>query len=299
MMKILVTGATGMLGQTLVRRLNTASHIIRVSHAKAEGCHAVSLEDKATVEKLAAETSADLVIHTAAYSDVDGCEKNPALAYASNTEGTKNLLHAFGGRKVPFIYVSTDYVFSGKKKTPYGETDPTFPVNVYGVTKLLGEEATKDYPGPVAIVRTSWLFGDGNPRTFVNAIRQRLTKEKVVRVLEDQMDAPTSVEDLSEALIAIGQRLGERARSSSAGREIFHFCNQGGTTRLEMTRFIREKLGLKSVSVEPLDRGAIEGRLAVRPVYTVMSTSHYEEVFHRPIRTWQESLAEYLKKGVS
>lgn len=295
-MRVLVTGATGMLGRVLAKRLSVKNEVTGVSRSGKERSRVCDLSAEDEVKKLFHEKGFDLVIHTAAYSDVDGCERDPQLAHASNALATKYLAQACGSQKIPFIYVSTDYVFDGRKHSPYMEEDRTGPVNIYGMTKLEGEFHTKALAGVSAIVRTSWLFGPANPNNFVNAIIERLKKEKVVRVLDDQEDSPTYVGDLSSALERIGESLVSFAKKNpqTPRHEIYHFCNAGSTTRHEMTVKIRDLLGLKGVSVEKVDQKELPNRLAIRPAYVVMATRRYEEFSGTKIRDWQESLRDYL-----
>ncbi len=297
--KVLITGGSGMLGRVLVRRLSEKEVVTAVSKSGREGTVVCDLVNEKALEALFCSTVFDVVIHTAAYSDVDGCENNPGLAHESNALATKFLSRLCGLKKIPFIYVSTDYVFDGRKRSPYAESDKTCPVNVYGLTKLEGEYYARSYPAFSVIVRTSWLFGAGNPRNFVNAIADRLRSEKTVRVLDDQEDAPTYVTDLSEALERAAVHLVSLFKKNPGGgfKEIFHVCNAGKATRLEMTLKIKEVLGLKNVSVERMDRSEIQNRAAVRPAYAVMSTRHYEDFFRCRMRPWEESLKEYLSAG--
>lgn len=295
-MKVLVTGGSGMLGRALVRRLSARHAVTAVSKSGREGALAFDLRKEPEVRRLFEKSVFDLVIHTAAYSDVDGCERDPALAHESNGLATRHLAEACGRKKIPFIYISTDYVFDGRKSAPYAEGDPVSPVNIYGMTKLEGEHYAKDLATVSAIVRTSWLFGAGNPSNFVNAIAERLTKEKVVRVLDDQEDSPTYVADLASALEKIGEKAAEKAAAGGVWHEIFHVCNTGSTTRYGMTLKMKEFLGLKT-EVQRMDGAHITGRLAIRPRFAVMSTARYEKAFGK-MRRWEEALKEYLEAGV-
>jgi dTDP-4-dehydrorhamnose reductase len=297
--KILVTGGSGMLGAVLTRHLSSEHVVTALSKSGRNGTLVCDLTKEAEVQKLFGDGRFDCVIHTAAYSDVDGCEKDPAMAHASNALAVRHLAKICAAKAIPLVHVSTDYVFDGRKKTPYTEEDPTGPVNVYGMTKLAGEFYAAECPFS-AIVRTSWLFGPGNPNSFVNAIVERLRTQKKVGVLEDQRDSPTSVVDLSEGLQKISETLMKAAKESSKTprRQLFHFCNVGEATRLEMAQKIKTLLGLKNVEVERVDRQNVQGRLAIRPQHAVMSTKRYEAFFGVKIRPWEESLEEYLRRFV-
>lgn len=240
---------------------------------------------------------ADLVLNAAAYSDVDGCERDPERAHASNALLARHLAVQCQKRKIPNIYVSTDYVFDGLKKNLYVEKDPVNPVNIYGMTKLEGEANTRAHAWVSAIVRTSWLFGPGNPRNFVNQIVGRLGNEAGVNVLDDQKDSPTYVKDLAVALEKVAQRLFKLAGRPLKGPvcETYHVCNRGVATRLEMASRIRRTMRVRDKFVKRADPGQVQGRLALRPAFASMSPALYEKTFKTTMRPWQEALAEYLK----
>jgi dTDP-4-dehydrorhamnose reductase len=294
-LNVLVTGASGMLGRVLCRQLSSVYDVTGISKSGREGTQGCDISDPAGLALFFEKNNPDLVINTAAYSDVDGCERDPKLAFESNAIAVKNLAELCGRRGTALIHISTDYVFDGLKNSPYLETDTPGPVNIYGLSKLLGEYYAGRCLSPCAIVRTSWLFGPGNAANFVNAIAALLKKEKQVSVLDDQTDAPTYTEDLSAALIRIAERLllpGRRNKNVPA--EIYQICNSGSTTRYEMTVKIKEFLGLGGVKVLKTDRACVKGRLAVRPPYAVMSCRLFESSYGVSMRPWQESLREYL-----
>lgn len=295
-MSVLVTGCSGMLGRALIEVLSLRGKALGVCKSGGYGGLSCDLTDLQQVKKLFELDPFDLVIHTAAYSDVDGCERNPKLAHESNALTTKYLAQSCGQKNIPFIYVSTDYVFDGAKKALYQEDDATCPINIYGMTKLEGEYHARQCAPVSAIVRTSWLFGLGNPNSFVNVIAERLKKEKVIRVLADQVDCPTSVRDLSLAIQKIGDYLVTTSVSGTHQR-IFHVCNTGETTRYAMALKIKEVLGIKGVVVEKLDHIPVENRPALRPLYASMSAKRYETFFKTKLRRWEDSLKEYLTES--
>ena len=289
--KALVTGASGMLGRSLLRRWRDRFEVVGTSRS---GPNACDLRDRSQTATLVQKLSPEIIIHTAAFSDVDDCEKDTLLAQETNAIAPQYLAEIRSQKKIPLVHVSTDYVFDGHKRTPYEENDATFPVNVYGLTKLGGEYHVRQAGGRSTIVRTSWLFGPETPSNFVNAIIARLQSQDLVKVLDDQRDCPTHVDDLSDALEAIAQDL--LASSSKKQTDIYHFCNQGGTTRYDMTAKIRDLMGLKNVRVETLERESVQGRLAVRPAFNEMSTKRYQEKFKVSIRPWADALRDYLRQ---
>jgi dTDP-4-dehydrorhamnose reductase len=296
-MRVLVTGGSGMLGRVLVRHLAPRYEVTSLSRSGRDGSLVCDLRFSGEVAKVFDAQNFGLVIHTAAYSDVDGCERDPKLAHESNAVATKNLATECGKRVIPLVHVSTDYVFDGLKNSPYLETDPVGPVNIYGLTKLEAEYHVKRLARCSAVVRTSWIFGPDNPSSFVNAIAAKLKTEKVVRVLDDQEDSPTSAKDLAEALTRIGEYAVDllKKNPNAQWHEIFQVCNTGSTTRFGMTEKIRDYLGLRGVEVQKIERHEIKGRLAVRPPYGVMSTRHYEDFFKDRLRPWEASLKEYVE----
>ncbi|MBI4431966.1 MAG: dTDP-4-dehydrorhamnose reductase [Candidatus Omnitrophica bacterium] len=286
---ILVTGATGMFGGVLVGRLSAKKKVCATSTTGGRGTEALDLTSLSAVETFFKNHSLEAVVHAAAFSDVDGCERDPGRAHAVNALGTKAVAEVCGRRGIPLIALSTDYVFDGRKRSPYRETDAAFPVNVYGITKLTGEYWVRQSKASWVILRTSWLFGGNNPKNFVNTIIERLQKESLVRVLDDQEDAPTSVHDLAQAVERVLETL-----SKDRLQDIFHVCNAGSATRYQMTAALKDLLGLRKVRVEKADPGQIQGRLAVRPRYAVMSPERFEKKWGMKMRPWQDALADFL-----
>ena len=294
---VLVTGSTGMLGRALCGLLQKNHTVLGLSRHGADGTFRCDLSDESALRRVFEGSRIDFVVNTAAYSEVDGCERDAKMAYEANALACKNLSVLCGARKIPWVHVSTDYVFDGRGRAPYKEDDPTGPVNIYGLTKWIGEYYAASSEAPCAIVRTSWLFGGPNPKNFVNWVITQLAKEDVVSVLDDQMDAPTSVKDLSLAILKVIEHM----KSLSAGtrwNETFHVCNNGSATRLQMTEVIRDAMGRKGTRVARTDPAKIPNRVAIRPAYVVMSPKKFEKNFGVTLRPWQESLKEYIHECV-
>ena len=298
--KILVTGATGMLGRAAAKHLSRRRPVQGASLKGADGTLAYDLTDPANVRRLIEKSSPELVVHSAAYIDVDRCEENPQQAHASNALAVKYLASECGRRGIPLLHISTDYMFDGRKGQPYVEEDALCPVNVYGLTKMEGEVYARGCAGGSVIVRTSWLFGDHSPSNFVNWMMGKLKSERMVCVLDNHVNAPTFVEDLSKALETICDFLFLKKTEGKAPgvREVFHVCNNGSATRHAMTVKMKEWMGVKNVSVERAAAGELKGRLALRPSYSVMSPMRYEKFFKTKLRSWEESVREYVTRGV-
>ena len=288
---ILVTGASGLLAGPLLKELSKKKHPVRAVSRKD-----YDLSDNISIKALFEGLKPEAVIHPAGFTDVDGCENDGAKAWRDNAETTRNLSRACGEKNIPFIYVSTDYVLSGEKGTPYLENDSTNPVNIYGMTKLAGEVYARAGAGRSAVVRTSWLFGPGNPKNFVNAMSRRLRTESKVGALDDQKGCATGASDLSEALVTVMEYL-IKLEKNKIFHETFHFCNAGETTRFEMTRVMAKIMRRDQTEISRIDPSTLTGRVALRPRVSALSCAHYEKFFNLRIRPWQKSLEDYLRES--
>jgi len=180
--RVLVTGAGGQVGRALRRYLPGAVYLDRA---------ALDVSDARAVR--AAFGPGDVVVHAAAMTDVDGCERDEAAAFAANADGARNVAET----RARMLQLSTDYVFSGSSDAPYAESDPTGPISAYGRSKLAGEQAVLARPGNL-VVRTSWVYGDG--RNFFRAILAAERAGRTLRVVDDQRGRPTAAADLAPAL---------------------------------------------------------------------------------------------------
>ena len=252
-MRILLTGANGQLGRELQRVL-CGEDVIPTYRPDYDLTH------PGLGDKLAAQHP-DVVIHAASYTDVDGCERDPDRAFRVNVEGTRRVAEGVVKAGARLVYISTDYVFDGKKGAPYTERDPVNPLNVYGRSKLGGEqEALEACPGAL-IVRTSWLYGvDG--KNFVKTILQLAATRPEIRVVNDQKGSPTYARDLAGVIVAL-------IRREASG--VVHAGGEGACTWYEFACAILQEAGLES-RVVPIST-AESGRLAMRPSYSALSTT--------------------------
>ncbi|MEP7029280.1 MAG: dTDP-4-dehydrorhamnose reductase [Candidatus Eisenbacteria bacterium] len=275
-MKILVTGGHGMLGQDLVPLLTQAGHDVRAPrHADAP------LEEKGSLEVWLAGWTPEHVYHLAAYTDVDGCEMDEARARASNETATERVAALAFRWDASLTYVSTDYVFDGCARDPIPPQAHPAPINVYGRTKLLGEEAVRRIVARHWIVRVSWLCGPQG-RNFVAAIQARIAAGQPLSVVDDQRGRPTFTFDLAPALV----RLAEVAPPG-----IYHVANQGECTWYEFAAEILKRSGapvpLKRMTTLELNRPAR------RPGYSVLDTTKADQALGGPFPTWQDALERY------
>jgi dTDP-4-dehydrorhamnose reductase len=278
-MRILVTGARGMLGRDLCPHLREQKHEVIEWDLPDHDITVVA----STISEVT-KMKPNAIFHLAAYTDVDGSEKNRPEAYKVNTLGAWTVALAARDSKADLIYVSTDYVFDGVKQAPYIENDQTRPLNYYGATKLLGEQAILRDARKHFICRTSWLFG-AHGRNFVDTIL-RLAKEKdAIDVVEDQRGSPTYTRDLAGALALL---------PGSKQYGIYHVSNSGTCTWFEFAREIIRMAGLKTV-VKPTTSDKYV-RPARRPGYSVLDNGLFEIRFKHHLRPWQEALRDFLKQ---
>jgi len=290
-MKILITGSSGMLGRALCKVLGGEHELIGIDirHCEERSDEAISrfykidLSDKIKVKDAFKKECPDIVIHAAAWTDVDGCEENPDKAHEMNVEVTKNVAEALRNIKTFPVYISTDFVFNGSSSVPYTEEDDTDPINVYGKTKLEGEKVFESLER-YAIVRTSWLFG-GNGKNFVDTILKASRENKSIRIVDDQMGSPTYTGDLAVALKQLA------GASRDIGREVFHVSNAGQCSWYGFAKEILKKN--ENVRVEAIKSEELK-RPAERPKYSVLDNSKFERIVGYKMRCWKEALGEYL-----
>lgn len=281
MKRILVIGAKGMLGRDLVEVLS--------GHPDREvvGWDIDEIDIREEQGTIARTVSArpEAVINLAAYTDVDGCEQNEEKAFAINAEGMKHV--ALGALKcgAKVIYLSTDYVFDGKKGRPYLEDDPPHPINVYGRSKLRGEQYVRELVKDALIVRTQWLYGR-HGKNFIASIL-RLAREKgALSIVNDQIGSPTYTVDLSRAIAALMEH---------DPRGTYHVANSGLCSWYAFGLEVLKLSGMTRVGVTPISTKESD-RPAARPAYSVLNTEKLKRETGWVMRPWLEALEEYLSK---
>lgn len=270
--KILVTGANGMLGTDLVPVLRAQGHDV-----VACGRDRLDVGDPAQARAVLEAERPDVVIHCAAYTNVDGAEADPAAAFALNRDAARHVAEACKAVGAAMAYVSTDYVFDGSATSPWKADAPTNPLGVYGTSKRDGERAVAEALPQHWIVRTSWLYGRGG-KNFVDTMRKLAREKDELAVVDDQRGSPTWTVDLAEAL---GKLVAGRAYGT------YHVTGAGDTTWCGFTRKIVELEGL-ATKVRPITTAEL-GRPAPRPAYSVLDPGPLP-----PLPHWEQSLARYL-----
>jgi len=282
--KILLIGANGQLGSDLKKALSH-HQLLCPSHQQ------LDITQFAKTKKYIKEKSPDLIIDTAAFHQIDECEKNPRKTFLVNTLAVKNLAEVAKKMDIPLVYISSDYVFGldQRKKIPYLEKDLPGPVNIYGISKVASEYIIRYILKKYFIVRTQALFGETPPRgkkeNFVG-VMLRLAKEgKEIRVKDDEFTSPTYTKELAGAISDLIQ-------TEEYG--LYHIASQGGCSWYEFAKEIfkqtHKKANLKRAS--SLEFPGI----AQRPRYSVLENKHLREIGLDKMSHWQKALKKYLKQ---
>ena len=281
----LVTGAAGMLGSDLLSVLDGIPGIEPTAVTRAE----LDITDLDAVR--AAVAGHDVVVNGAAWTDVDGAETQEAAATVVNGEGVHNLAAACAEQGAVLLHVSTDYVFDGRGTSPYPEDAPTDPLNAYGRSKLVGEQAVlEQLPAHGYVVRTAWLYGEhgGN---FVATMLKLAARMDNLTVVDDQRGQPTWSYELARQLVALGRA----ALDGDAPAGVYHGTASGETTWFGLARAAFELSGLDPERIRPTTSDAFV-RPAPRPGYSVLGHDRWSAAGLKPLPEWRESLAEALAR---
>ncbi len=276
-MKVLITGAEGQLGHDLVGILKKAHEV-----------HPFDLDlDITDYSRFLIKMDSikpQLVIHSAAYTNVDGCEKEPDRAFLINALGTQNVALACQKLDAAMVYISTDFVFDGEKGEPYSEYDKTNPLSVYGKSKLDGENYVRALLTRFYIVRTSWLYGKQG-HNFVKTILKLADENDELTIVDDQIGSPTYTNDLAETIARLIE---------TEWFGIYHITNSGACSWFDFAREILEKSGRDIGKVRPIRSKDLD-RPAPRPAYSVLSNYMLELRGWSPLRSYQEALDAYFQ----
>ena len=278
-MRVTVFGASGLLGQELVRELS-GEQLTAFSSSDAD------LRDRARVQEAVRNSRPDWIVLSAAYTDVDGCESNRDLAFAVNCEGVVNVAEAAREAGSRLLFLSTDYVFDGSKRSPYETTDARNPTSVYGESKARAEERLQEILPEACIARTSWLFGTGG-KCFPDTILKLAAIRPALDVVNDQSGCPTYARDLAGAITQL-------CRKNATG--IVHVTNTGNCTWFEFAQEIVRSKGL-ATTVRPVSSEQM-ARPAPRPAYSVLSPTRLQALgIEMP--SWRDALQRYLEERPS
>ncbi len=283
-MRILVTGAKGLLGTNLLPVLERKGHEVLATDVEE-----LDITDPEQVRKVVSDFKPEGVINCAAYTQVDRAEEEKEKACLVNGVGVQNLAAACASHNAFLLHISTDYVFNGEKESPYTPSDLPQPINAYGWSKLMGEQYLQQSGAKYFLLRTSWLYGRGGPN-FVDTILRLATQQKEIRVVVDQRGSPTWAANLAAF---IGQIL------SSQKYGLYHVTDEteGGISWYDFAREIVRLAGMSSEVIPVSSKEFI--RPAARPKNSVLDLSSTKEAFGLVFPGWKESLRNYLKqKGI-
>jgi dTDP-4-dehydrorhamnose reductase len=278
-MKLLVTGAAGMLGRDVMLAAGNAGHdVIGFGHTELDVTDAAAVEAKLEAER------PDVVINCAAWTDVDGAEEAEEAAMAVNGTGAGKVAAAAASVEASVVYVSSDYVFDGAKGAPYVESDQPAPLSAYGRTKLAGEEATAAANARHFVVRSSWLFGIGG-NNFVETMLRLAASQNEVLVVHDQVGSPTYTWHLAYGIVRLIEGL---------EHGIHHMAAAGRCSWYEFAREIFEQAGIEckvlSATTDML------GRPAPRPAFSALESQREHAI---ALPSWQHGLAGYISQRES
>jgi dTDP-4-dehydrorhamnose reductase len=275
-MKVLIIGAEGMLGHDLVEVMSKNHEVSTTT------IDTMDITDINKTIETVKKKNPDVVIHAAAFTDVDGSESQADLAYKVNSLGTRNVAVACKETDSALVYICTDYVFDGTKGSPYYEFDQTNPLSVYGKTKLQGEAYIRDLLNKFYIVRTSWLYGYHGPNFVTTMLKLAQTHDQI-SVVGDQMGSPTYTVDLSKAIAKLIEK---------PVYGIYHITNSQHCTWYEYAQLIFDIAG-KKVNLKPVTTEEF-GSAAKRPKYSVLENYNWKMEGFPKIRSFKEALKEYM-----
>jgi dTDP-4-dehydrorhamnose reductase len=278
-MKVLILGATGLLGKALVREW-IGDEVL------AMGSRDVDIRDSAKVREIVENARPDWIVLAAAYTDVDGCESHRELAFSVNRDGAVNVAKAARQAGARLIFLSSDYVFDGKKTSPYEVEDTRNPQSVYGHSKAEAEIKLLEILPNCCIARTSWVFGVGG-RCFPDTILRLAANRPALDVVDDQRGCPTYTVDLARAIIQL-------CRKDASG--IVHVTNVGDCTWFQFAQKIVIRAGL-TAQVRPVSSQQM-ARPAPRPAYSVLSATSLRR-YGIEMPEWKDALGRYLQERKS
>ena len=276
-MKILITGSNGMLGHDLIEALKDNHELVLTTS------RTLDITDKEQVFDFISQNKPDIVINSAAYTDVDGCEENQDLAYSINGEGVKNLAFACREADSALLHISTDYIFNGENTRPWVEDDEIGPISVYGKSKLKGEQAILEILDKFFIVRTAWLYGV-NGRNFPKTMLELAENHSQITVVYDEVGTPTYTPDLAKAISQL-------IETEHYG--IYHITNSGSCSWCEFASYIFEITGT-DVKVIPVTASEF-ARPAPRPHYSVLENKNWISKGFKPLRSYKDAIKEYVE----
>jgi dTDP-4-dehydrorhamnose reductase len=301
-MKIIIIGSSGRLGAALMREYRGEYDVDGFNHTQLDLSNL-----NGVCERLRA-TNFDVLINSAAFTNVDLCETERDRAFLINAEAPGVLATICRDKRAKLIHFSTDYVFDGEKRAPYTEEDQAKPISVYGESKLIGETNVLAAGNGHLVVRVSWVFGPDRP-SFIDGIIKRAQENREVDAIADKFSAPTYTVDIAEMVGRVLDAWSRRALAPDglrAGRlqGIVHFANFGECSWQEYGQWALDRcheagLPLTATTVGACKLKDMANWVARRPVYSVLSTAKYTKLTDMPPRTWRDAVADYIRRFYS
>ncbi len=284
MKSVLVTGASGQLGRCFQKLSANFPQL---------DCHffdssELDIQDKISLKQVFAAKEIDYCINCAAYTNVEKAEEEKEQAFAINAEALKNLAEVCERNKAVLIHFSTDYVFDGQATEPYREIDVTNPINVYGASKLKGEEYVRKLCSHHFIFRTSWLYSEFG-HNFMKTILKKISENTELNITTSQTGTPTNANDLAEAVLQI-----IAAKNTNYG--LYHYSNLGKATWYDFAKAILQFSD--SLEKITLNKSGFYPTKAARPAYSVLDKTKFLETFGIEIPEWKNSLKNILNRDI-
>ena len=275
-MKILITGAKGQLGKCIK---DAAANYPEFDFLFASR-ELLNIESEKSVSNIFENNRFDYCINTAAYTNVEKAESDQETAFLTNAEGVKHLASHCKRNNTTLIQISTDYVFDGKKGSPYSEEDSTNSLNIYGASKLKGEQYVQEICQAYYILRTSWLYSQYG-QNFYDTVLRFAKEGKLLTVTTEQTGTPTNANDLAEAILTI-------IKINSKNYGIYNFSNQGEATWYDFAKEIL--IQTNQLTKSNLAKTDYYRTFAARPSYSVLDTRKYKNTFNKAVFDWKKSL---------
>ena len=280
-MRWLITGANGQLGRCFQKTLRDQGiNFVALSRTD------LDITNFALLEESFKSTKPDVVINTAAYTNVEQAEVDSAAAYEINQSGAANVAIASKSVGAKLVHFSTDYVFAGNGISPWGVNDLTKPLSIYGKSKLAGEvEILKEYSENSLVIRTAWLYSPYGKNFYRTMLTKALNDDESVRVVSDQQGQPTSALDLAEITV--------KAITKNVASGVFHGTNAGSCSWFEFAQYIFEIAGANTARVIPVPSSELATKVQ-RPKYSVLDNKKWTEFSMLPLGLWQDSVRKVL-----
>jgi len=286
-MKILLLGATGQVGWELLRTLTVLGELVATSRTGADGTLPLDVSDLDALRMALDAVAPEVIVNACAYTAVDTAEAEPQAAQRLNAELPEAIGTWAAEHRALVIHYSTDYVFDGYKKSPYVETDQTGPVSVYGQTKLAGDQALLASGCSLLILRVSWVYGLRG-QNFLLTMRRLMAERDSLRIVDDQIGAPTWCRTIAQATSAALARLPRDQLAQHGLSGVYHLQPAGSTSWFGFTEVIRERLRL-NCTLQPIPSSEYPTP-ARRPINSCLDSTQLETTFGLALPTWEHEL---------